>query len=382
MRVLYFINAGIMGGRERHVHTLVRSLPPAIEALVCAVSGGEATEAMKHDGLNVHVLGGRNGHDPRIFFRIIHLLRSFKPDIIHAHCSAFIPSASFRLFPDIPLIMSLHGPAAPTLPAGRARRPLRAAITKLLSTLPRRPDYYLPVSRATWNEFLRYYPSAKGEVFYNALNLTGLPSAAREGTSSTDMRSTGKKIIGMVGRMADVKDWPSFVRISAAAMVKDPAVEAWSIGDGPVRSTCEALWRDLARQNQLDPNRLKWLGSRQDARELMTQMSAILITSHSEQLPTTLLEAFAIGVPVVGFLPEGGTREVLALSKSPCAILRADRDVDATATDVLRVLGDSTLRDNLIAEGYRIVHEHFDMQKLCATQLVKIYQKVIKAKAK
>lgn len=369
MRVFFFINAGIMGGRERHVLTLVKSLPPTISALICAVSSGEATEAMKRDGLNVHVLGGKNGHDPSILFRFVRLIRTFNPDVIHAHGNAFLPTTVLRLFPDIPLIESIHGPATP-------------ANSKILSILPRRPDYYLPVSQATWDEFLRYHPTAKGEVFYNALNIAGLPSAARVGTSSTDTRSTEQKIIGMVGRMADVKDWPSFVRISAAVMAKDHAVEAWAIGDGPVRNACEALWHDLARRSQLAPNRLKWLGSRQDARELMAKMSALLITSHSEQLPTTLLEAFAIGIPVSGFLPEGGTREILALSKSPCALLHEDRDTEAAAADVLRILSDNTLRANLVAEGYRIVHEHFDMQKLCATQLVKIYQKVIKAKAK
>ena len=360
MKVLYFINAGTMGGRERHVHTLVKSLPSSVEPLICAVSGGAATDAMAKDGLNVQVLGGKNGHDPKVFFRFIRLLRAFKPDIIHAHGNAFIPTSAMRLFPHIPLIESLHGPASPN-----AKR--------LLSTLPRRPDYYLPVSQATWDAFQRLHPSARGEVFYNALNLTNLPTAGSAGANTA-----GKRIIGMIGRMADVKDWPSFVRISSIVMSKDPTVEAWAIGDGPTRSSCEALWRDLAQQKQLDPSRLKWLGTRQDARELMAQMSALLITSHSEQLPTTLLESFAIGIPAVGFIPEGGTREILAFSQSPCALLREDRSVESAAADVLRVLDNASLRTSLVAEGSRIVHEHFDMQKLCATQLIAIYEKVIK----
>ena len=361
MRVLYFINAGTMGGRERHVHTLVKSLPSSIEPLICAVSGGKATDAMVKDGLPVQILGGKNGHDPKVFFRFIRLLHTFKPDIIHAHGSAFLPTSAMRLFPRIPLIESLHGPAS------------LSAKKSLLSIFPRPPDYYLPVSKATWDEFQRVNPSARGEVFYNALNLTDLPTAGR-----TDANTTGKKIIGMVGRMADVKDWPSFVHISAIVMSKDPTVEAWAIGDGPIRGTCESLWLDLARQNQIDPSRLKWLGTRQDARELMAQMSALLVTSHSEQLPTTLLEAFALKTPVAGFIPEGGTREILALAKDTCALLDAERSIEATTKNVLRILEDDQLRARMTSEGFRIVHEHFDMKKLCATQLVEIYEKVIK----
>ena len=63
MKVLYLINAGIMGGRERHVMTLVKSLPKEIEYCVCAVSAGEATEKMIAEGLNVKVLAGKSGHD-------------------------------------------------------------------------------------------------------------------------------------------------------------------------------------------------------------------------------------------------------------------------------------------------------------------------------
>lgn len=364
MKVLYFINAGIMGGRERHVHTLVKSLPDGVIPLICAVSGGEATNAMAQDGLNVQILGGRDGHDPKVFFRFIRLIRSFKPDIIHAHGNAFLPTSAMRLFPHIPLIESLHGPSGPTS---------NTFIKKIFEAFPRRPNYYLPVSQATWDEFKRFHSTARGEVFYNALNLTGFPTVA-----SWNTNNSGKKIIGMVGRMADVKDWPSFVRISAIVMSKDPAVEAWAIGDGPVRSSCEALWRDLARQRQLNPSRLKWLGTRQDARKLTAQMSALLITSQSEQLPTTLLEAFAIGIPVIGFIPAGGTREILALSQSPCALLREDRSVESAAADVLRILDNASLRASIVAEGSRIVHKHFDMRKLCATQLIGIYEKVIK----
>ena len=370
MRVLYFINAGIMGGRERHVQTLVKSLPAAVVPLICAVSDGAAIDAMIHDGLNVQVLGGKSGHDPKSLIRFIRLVRAFKPDIIHAHGTAFLPTSAMRLFPNIPLIESLHGP---TVLGGRARSPLRAAIARFLSDLPRRPDYYLPVSQATWDGFLRYHPSARGEVLYNALNLADISAVDR-----TRAPRTGRKVIGMVGRMAEVKDWPSFVGISAAVMSQDPTVEAWAIGDGPVRDECERLWFDLARKNQLDPNRLKWLGTRQDARELMAQMSALLITSHSEQLPTTLLEAMALKIPVVGFLPHGGTGEILAFAKGTCAMLNAERSVETAAADVLRVLRDEQLRAQMTAEGERIVREHFDMQKICATQLISIYEKAIR----
>ena len=111
------------------------------------------------------------------------------------------------------------------------------------------------------------------------------------------------------------------------------------------------------------------------------QMDVFVLTSKYEQLPTTLLEAFALHVPVAGFLPEGGTSEVLALAQGrEAALLNKERDCRKAADAVIRLLSDNALYDNLVREGDRIVHEYFDMKKLCATQLMDIYNRIIKEK--
>lgn len=367
MRVLFFINAGIMGGRERHVLTLVKSLPPNIEYCVCAVSKGETTEAMVADGINIVLLGGKNGHDFKIYSRFKKLMSTFKPNVVHAHTTALLPFIALRSFKKVPVVLSIHGPSTTA-----EHNSLKWKIKSwLMNILQRRPDYYLPVSRATWIDFLKVCPTAKGEVLFNALNTAELPLAVEQRSG---------RIIGMVGRMVAEKDWPSFLRIVANVLVRKPETEAWAIGDGPVRADAEVLWIKLAAENDIDPKRLKWYGSRQDARELIAKMDVFILSSKHEQLPTTMLEAFMLKTPVVGFLPMGGTNEVLALSKDTVALLNMDRDVIKTASDVIRVMEDKSLRAEMTTEGYRIATEYFDMKKICATQLMLVYSHVIKEK--
>ncbi len=368
MRVLYLINAGIMGGRERHVMTLVKSLPKEIEFCVCAVSAGEATDKMFADGLNVRVLGGRNGHDLRILRRFVSLLKEFKPDIVHTHSVALLPYFVLNFFPRIALVQSIHGPSLSGAEWEARRRSLAWKVKGWLAgLLQRRPDYCLPVSQSTWNEFKAVYPWARGEVFYNALNLDALPKTNEE------RKRAGTKIVGMVGRMADQKDWPSFVKI--ARQVRDimPDVEFWGVG-------ASEKW---ARTNITgDIGGVKWFGTRQDARELIAKMEIFIMTSKHEQLPTTMLEAFALKVPVVGFLPEGGTAEVLALSRDgEAALMVKDRDCAKVADLVVQVLSDASLRDRMVQAGCRIVTEHFDMKKLCATQLLGVYKRLTSKEA-
>ena len=111
MKIIYLINAGIMGERECHVMTLVKSLPKEIEYCVCAVSSGEATNKMLADGLDVRILGGKSGHDLRIIFRFVRLLMEYKPNIVHAHSVAFFPYFVLKFFPRIALVQSIHGPS-------------------------------------------------------------------------------------------------------------------------------------------------------------------------------------------------------------------------------------------------------------------------------
>mgnify|MGYP003571286020 CR=1 FL=1 len=379
MKILYLINAGIMGGRERHVMTLVRSLPKEIEYCICAVSAGEATEAMQSADLNVRVLGGCNGHDVRVLPRFIQLVRDFKPDVVHAHSGALIPYMVMRFFPEIALVQSVHGPSVSGAEWAARRKSIAWKMKTILSwILERKPDYYLPVSQATWDEFKIVHPNAKGEVFFNALNLDALPVAGRSrGDHPADYggqetADRGRKIIGMVGRMADVKDWPSFAKIARLVKAHIADVEVWGIGAS----------EEWAHKNVGEDARyVKWFGSRQDARELIAQMDVFVLTSKYEQLPTTLLEAFALHVSVAGFLPEGGTSEVLALAQGcEAALMNKERDCGKAADAVIRILSDDALYDNMVREGDRIVHEYFDMKKLCATQLMEIYNRIIKEK--
>ena len=390
MKVLYLINAGIMGGRERHVMTLVRSLPKEIEYCICAVSAGEATEAMQAAGLNVRVLGGCNGHDLHVFPRFIRLLREFKPDVVHAHSVALLPYVAMRFFPKIALVQSVHGPSVSGVEWAARRKSIAWKMKSSLSwILERKPDYYLPVSQATWDEFKIVHPDAKGEVFFNALNLDALPAARRsrgdrptvcggQGSVrptedvSQQTSATRRRVVGMVGRMADQKDWPSFAKIAGILKERKPELEIWGVGAS----------EEWARENVgEDARHVKWFGSRQDARELIAQMDVFVMTSKHEQLPTTMLEAFAMHVPVAGFLPEGGTSEVLALAQGcEAALMNKERDCAKAADAVIRILSDDALYADMVREGDRIVHEYFDMKKLCATQLLDVYRKIAPAR--
>jgi len=110
-------------------------------------------------------------------------------------------------------------------------------------------------------------------------------------------------LIGNTSALADHKDYFTFV--DTAAILLEQGMKAFFviIGDGPERATIE----QYIRQKGLESYFLI-TGFREDVARLLPELDIYLMTSKTEGLGTSVLEAFAAGVPVVatraGGIPE------------------------------------------------------------------------------
>ncbi len=84
--------------------------------------------------------------------------------------------------------------------------------------------------------------------------------------------------------------------LQAAALVRRelPETRFLVIGDGPRRPALESLAREL-----LPAAAVRFLGTRRDVPELLALVDVVLLTSHDEASPVSILEAMAAGKPVV-----------------------------------------------------------------------------------
>lgn len=270
---------------------------------------------------------GRNGHDIRDWFQIRRIVREFRPDIIHVNKFSLMMLLYLKFFTQIPRVVSLH-----------MSYDRRLSIKDRILFWALRPCYFLPVSSATWAGFRAHYPAAKGEVFFNPIRLA---------LQDRESRAVARKdVIGMVGRNADAKDWPSFHRVAELV-----GGEAWNLGE---KSYC--------------PN----------ASEKIAEMSVFVMTSKHEQMPTTMLECFLKRTPICGFIPKGGVRDVLALSNGALrSVFIDERDPYSLAEIAKRLLRDDAFRKAVIDDQCQILANHFDAEKNCRGQLMDVYRKVI-----
>ena len=136
-----------------------------------------------------------------------------------------------------------------------------------------------------------------------------------------------------------------------AALGRVDGVSLVVLGDGPEREGLERRSAELGLTGRV---RFLGAGTRDDVVRLFLAADAALLTSAWENLPHTLLEALAVGTPVIA-TAVGGVPEVVRDGEN--GLLVAPGDVQAIAAAIERLLGDPALRVALAAAAAPSVAE-------------------------
>jgi glycosyltransferase involved in cell wall biosynthesis len=135
------------------------------------------------------------------------------------------------------------------------------------------------------------------------------------------------------------------------ALARVPDVELVVRGDGPERATLE---RHAAALGISERVRVLGAGTRDDVVALFRAVDAAVLTSAWENLPHTVLEALAVGTPVIA-TTVGGIPEVVVDGEN--GLLVPPHNVDAIALAIERIVRDDALRQSLAAGAQPSVGE-------------------------
>ena len=182
------------------------------------------------------------------------------------------------------------------------------------------------------------------EVVQNpAPGLTSVPSRT-EARAALGIRGP---TLGTAGRLTVQKALGD----ALAALARVPGVALLVLGDGPERASLERRARELGVDARV---RFLGAGTRDDVIRLFRGVDAALLTSAWENLPHTLLEALAVGTPVIA-TAVGGVPEVVHDGEN--GLLVPAGDVDAIAGAIERIVHDDRLRASLAAAAASSVEE-------------------------
>ena len=116
----------------------------------------------------------------------------------------------------------------------------------------------------------------------------------------------GRLVVGTVANLRATKGWPDL--LEAARQVLDEVEEATfvAVGQGPMEDEIRQLHADLRLGD-----RFLLLGFRPDAVRVMAGCDVFCLASHHEGLPIAVMEAMALGLPIVA-TDVGGVSELVA----------------------------------------------------------------------
>jgi glycosyltransferase involved in cell wall biosynthesis len=224
------------------------------------------------------------------------LLRTFRPDVVHTHTSkAGLLGRRAARAVGVPLVAhTFHGHVLRGYYG-----PLRSRLLALFERrAARHTDLLCAVSPSCADELaeLGVAPRERIALVPPAVPLTMAVPEARQQARQRLGIGTDEWVVACAGRLVEVKRMDRFV--AAVALVPD--LTGRLFGDGPLRPELERMAVPRVRLCGADP----------DLPALLPAFDALVVPSAREGCPLVALEAFAAGVPVVGFdVP--GVRDVL-----------------------------------------------------------------------
>jgi glycosyltransferase involved in cell wall biosynthesis len=276
------------------------------------------------------------GRPPRIPWQAARLIRTWRPDVIHArNGGAWIDAAlAWQLAGRRGrLAFSIHGWDQ----LGRMAR--RRAF--LFRQIARWTHGLAAVSAETARQFAEEtgIPAGRFDVLSSGIDTVRF----RPGDSP---RAGGSVVLCCVGRLDPVKAHDNLIDAFARAVERGgPRLELRLLGDGPCRASLEALVRERGLAD-----RVKFLGMATDVPEQLRESDAFVLASHREGRPTSIMEAMASGLPViatrVGSIPE-------LVDDGRTGLLVEPGDVEGLARAIGAIAADRPLRDRLAEEARR-----------------------------
>jgi sugar transferase (PEP-CTERM/EpsH1 system associated) len=343
-RIVQLVLTLDVGGLEMMVLDYLRYATRARfdHEVVCLRGPGELARRFADAGIPVTPLeaGGRVAS----FTRLAAHLRRRRPDVVHTHNSGpHWYAALARSVVGSPLLVhTKHG--------RNIRKEARHVWANRVAS--RLSDVVVPVSEDAADEVrgLEQVPAEKVVVIHNGIELDRFAAPPRP--PRPPLRAIS------VARLNSVKDQPTLLRAARLLADTHPGFSLDVVGDGPERASLERLRVELGLERTV-----RLLGQSGDVASSLARSDLFLLTSTSEGLALTLLEAMASGLPVVA-TDVGGNREVVVPGETGLLVRPGS---PAAVADAVRQLLDAPERAAAMGRaGRRRVEQWFDIRVMVA----------------
>lgn len=355
IRVLHLVLSLGVGGAEKLAYDMIQKLDKnEYTAVVCCIQcPGPLGDMLKEEGVSVYFRARVPGIDIELIRWLREILVKEKIDVIHAHqYTPFLFSCLAKLFlGKIKLIYTEHGRHYPEV-----RKIKRRLFNPVLSLLC---DHIVSICESTRQAMIEYdnFPAKKISVILNGVKEISirddLDLPAKRASLGLDADS---KIVGMAARLEDIKNIPMAIRAFKRVIEKRPHARLVIAGTGSKDGDLKSLASSLGLEKEV-----VFLGLRMDLPEIYRLFDVFLLSSFTEGLSVTLIEAMANAIPTV-VTDVGGNPEVVVEGET--GFLVPLNDDEAMAEKILAILDHPEEAGRMGANGVKRIGEKFTFDEM------------------
>lgn len=288
------------GGGPRHIYSLLEKMDrKEWDILVCTHNDGSYWDKLIALGITPYDLVLRE-LSLATFFKLLSILRKEKPDLIHTHGKGpGLYGRSLGWLLGIPVVHTFHGFQHKLLPP--IQKWFYLFVENVLTLLTR---HHIFVGNGEKNKakVLKFLNGSNSSVVNNGIDLDAIQTLplAEGALASLKLGSRESiKIFGTLSRVSPEKGLDTLLEGFSEAVKTAPYIRLLIIGDCPdEHENYIKTIKQYIHENGLEEV-VKLLGAREDALEILKSIDFYISASRSEGLPYNLLEALAVGKPLM-----------------------------------------------------------------------------------
>lgn len=361
MRVLHISSPKSWRGGEQQLMYLVEELKLlGVHQVVLCPFNSEVHKYCLKKHLNHHTYFKGFSANPMVAFRVKHVCSKEHIDLIHVHDSH---AHNFALLSHV-----LTNNDAPIVISRRVDFPIQGHALSVFKYNHPQIKRIICVSEAIRSVMDSYIEDkTKLCVVHSGIDISKFNHAQTNRLRTEFQIPAHKILIGNVAALAAHKDYPTFVKTARQLIDAGLNAKFFIIGEGPCRKEIE----NTIAQEAMDEHILL-TGFRNDIVDILPELDLFLITSKTEGLGTSILDALASKVVVVA-TAAGGIVEIIQdkVNGRICPVADPVSLKDA----VLETLRNSEARKQYIEQGWKTVLNF--SKSIMANKTLEIYNEVI-----
>ena len=358
-RVLQIAESAGWAGGEAYLLKLAGALDRTRFRLEVVVPGpGPLVDRLRALGVDTHELAlAERLVSPAALTALVRLLRDRAPAIVQSHgARSNVYTRIAARLARVPVVLSTVHNSLFDYEVSTLRRHLYVAAERWTSGWS---DRVVAVADAVARDLVQRYglPAGRVVTVKNGIDADAFrprrPAAAVRAELGLGPED---RPIGVAARMTAQKGHVHLLGALPDIAARVPGLACVLIGDGPLRGELEALARALGVAG-----RCRFVGARADVADLVAALEIVALPSRSEGLPFALLEAMALGRPVVA-TSVGGNPEVVEDGRTGWLV--PPGDAGALARAILGLLEDPEAARAMGARGAARVRAEFSLARM------------------